>query len=51
MLVSLDGARSDADGPLLTRAEAHTLRRSARLTHLQLTEHLRGIPSSPRCVP
>jgi hypothetical protein len=35
------------DEPLLTRAEAHALRRSAPLTHSQLWEHLHGAPEPP----
>jgi hypothetical protein len=41
-LTSLDGGRSDADGPLLSRADAHALRRSAALTHARLQEHFRA---------
>jgi hypothetical protein len=40
-LVILRGGRPD-DDPLLTRAEAAALRRSAPLTHAALAEHLRG---------
>ncbi len=48
-LLCLDGTRPASDGPLLTRAEAHALRRSAPLTHAQLTQHLEGVvaASSP----
>lgn len=42
-LTCLDGGRPDADGQLLTRAEAHALRRSAPLTHAQLHGHLKGV--------
>jgi hypothetical protein len=42
VLTCLDGDRPPADGPLLTRAEAHALRRSAPLTHAKLKEHFRG---------
>jgi hypothetical protein len=42
-LLSLDGERPDRDGPLLTRAEARALRRSAPLTHAKLEEHLRVV--------
>jgi len=42
-LFCIDGGRPDAQGPGLTRAEAHALRRSAPLTHTQLKEHLKGI--------
>ena len=42
-LTCLDGGRSDDDGKLLTRAEAHALRRSAPLTHAQLNSHLKGV--------
>lgn len=42
-LICLDGGKP-SDGPWLTRAEAHALRRSAPLTHIQLAEHLRGLP-------
>jgi hypothetical protein len=41
-LTCLDGGRSDADGPLLTRADAHALRRSAPSTHARLEEHFRA---------
>jgi hypothetical protein len=41
-LTCLDGGRSDADGPLLTRADAHALRRSAASTHARLKEHFRA---------
>lgn len=42
-LTCIDGGRPDGDGELLTRAEAHALRRSAPLTHAQLTGHLKGV--------
>ena len=45
-LTCLDGGRANASGPLLTRAEAHALRRSAPLTHAQLWEYLQG-PTEP----
>jgi hypothetical protein len=44
----LDGARSEGDGPLLTRAEAQALRRSAPLTHAKLEEHLRVVRQDER---
>jgi hypothetical protein len=47
MLTCLDGGRSTLDGPQLTRAEAHALRRSAPLTHAQLWHHLQGLPPKP----
>jgi hypothetical protein len=37
------GGRSDADGPLLTRADARALRRSAATTHARLEEHFRAL--------
>jgi hypothetical protein len=41
----LDGGRlTGGTVPLLTRAEAEALRRSAPLTHQQLRKHLQGIP-------
>jgi hypothetical protein len=47
-LTCLDGGRSALDGPrLLTRAEAHALRRSAIHTHAQLAEYLSGLPEPP----
>jgi len=46
-LTCLDGGRSIPDGPLLTRAEAHALRRSAPLTHSQLWEQLHGDSEPP----
>lgn len=42
-LTCLDGGRADAEEELLTRAEAHALRRSAPLTHAQLSGHLKGV--------
>ena len=42
-LTGVDGDRATFDGPLLTRAEAHALRRSARLTHAQLKAHLKPV--------
>lgn len=42
-LTCLTGGRPDGDGELLTRAEAHALRRSAPLTHAQLNVHLKGV--------
>ncbi len=42
-LSCLDGDRPDSDGPLLTRAEANALRRSAPLTHAKLKAHLKGV--------
>ena len=47
-LTCLEGGRSTPDGPLLTRAEAHALRRSAPLTHSQLWEYLQGPPEPPQ---
>jgi len=46
-LICLDGGRSTPPGPPLTRAEAHALRRSAKLTHAQLTEYLKDLPEPP----
>lgn len=46
MLVALDGGRVAADGPLLTRAEARALRRSAPLTNSQLKDHLKAVAPS-----
>jgi hypothetical protein len=46
-LTCLEGGRSAPDGPRLTRAEAHALRRSAMLTHAQLTEYLNRLPEPP----
>jgi hypothetical protein len=45
-LTCLEGGRSSPDG-LLTRAEAHALRRSAPLTHSQLWEYPQGDPEPP----
>ena len=42
-LTGVDGDRATIDGPLLTRAEANALRRSARLTHAQLKAHLKPV--------
>jgi hypothetical protein len=42
-LLSLDGERPNRDGPLLTRAEARALRRSAPVTHARLEELLRAV--------
>ena len=50
VLTCLDGGRPDEVGALLTRAEARALRRSAPLTHSQLTQHLSGV-SDPRAQP
>jgi hypothetical protein len=47
MLACVDGALTISDGPLLTRAEAHALRRSAPLTHTQLKAHLQALPAPP----
>ena len=49
-LTVIDGGRPSIDGPLLTRAQAHALRRSAPLTHVQLKEHLKAVPK-PRLRP
>ena len=46
-LTCLTGGRSDGDPPLLTRAEAEALRRTARVTHEQLQRHLTGVPEPP----
>jgi hypothetical protein len=46
-LICLDGGRSAPAGPPLTRAEAHALRRSAAVTHAQLTEYLDRLPEPP----
>lgn len=48
LLTSVAGARPTSDGPLLTRAEAHALRRSAPLTHNQLKAHLQAVPAPLR---
>jgi hypothetical protein len=40
------GDRRHEDGPRLTRAEARALRRSAPLTHIQLTAHLNAEPAA-----
>lgn len=45
LLTGVDGARPTSDGPLLTRAEARALRRSAPLTHAQLKAHLHAVPA------
>ncbi|MEY2513017.1 MAG: hypothetical protein QOJ89_375 [bacterium] len=48
VLTCLDGGRKDLDdGPLLTRAEANALRRSAALTHTELRRHLGPVPDPP----
>ncbi len=48
MLRCLDGGKPDGDdAPLLTRAEAHALRRSERLTHTDLERHLDGVNITP----
>ncbi len=45
-LICLDGGRlTGGTVPLLTRAEAEALRRSAPLTHQQLRKHLKGVPA------
>jgi hypothetical protein len=46
-LALLDGGRPDSDAPLLTRAEARALRRTASLTHAGLRRHLEGVPEPP----
>lgn len=46
-LICLEGGRCASDGPPLTRAEAHALRRSAAVTHAQLTEYLKSPPEPP----
>ena len=43
VLICLDGGRPEDGGPQLTSAEARALRRSAPLTHAQLTQHLEGV--------
>jgi hypothetical protein len=43
----LDGGKPDTDRPPLTRAEARDLRRSASVTHLELTKRLDGVPDAP----
>jgi hypothetical protein len=48
LLACLDGERTDARGPLLTRAEARALLRSAQLTHADLRRHFEGVPERPR---
>jgi hypothetical protein len=46
VLTCLDGGRlTGGTVPLLTRAEAEALRRSAPLTHQQLRKHLTAIPA------
>jgi hypothetical protein len=46
-LTCLDGGRSDDDGPLLSRADAHALRLGAARTHARLKEHLGPRPLPP----
>jgi hypothetical protein len=48
LLACLDGDRADGRGPLLTRAEARALLRSAPLTHADLRRHFAGDPERPR---
>jgi hypothetical protein len=43
-LVLLDGGRPASAHPMLTRAEADALRRSAPRTHQQLRNHLKSVP-------
>lgn len=48
-LTCLDGGITDTILPLLTRAQASALRRSAAHTHARLVKHLEGIaPDSQR---
>lgn len=47
VLVCLQGGRSDDDGMVLSRAEAHALRASASQTHLQLARHLQPVRDAP----
>jgi hypothetical protein len=47
VLVCLDGGMAASEFPRLTRAQAQALRRSAPLTHLQLSTHLKGVPDPP----
>jgi hypothetical protein len=46
-LTCLDGGMSDSAIPLLSRAEARALRRSAPLTHAQLKQVLKGVARPP----
>jgi hypothetical protein len=48
LLACLDGGRPDTDPPLLTRAQARALRRSAPLTHADLERHFAGYPDGPQ---
>jgi hypothetical protein len=48
VLACLDGGRPDNEGPLLTRAEARAMARSARLTHADLQRHLDGVEAPLR---
>jgi hypothetical protein len=48
LLACLDGERTDPRGPLLTRAEARALLRSAPLTHADLRRHFEGVPEHAR---
>ncbi len=47
VLVCLDGDKPDTAARLLTRAEAHALRRAAPLTHVSLSKHLDGVTLDP----
>ena len=46
----LDGGTPAGELPLLTRAEARALRRSAPLTQLKLEQHLRPVAEQLRSV-
>ena len=46
-LTILDGGRSPTELPLLTRAEARALKRSAPLAHAQLKAHLAPAKEPP----
>jgi hypothetical protein len=48
VLSCIDGGKPDAESPLLTRAEARALLRSAPLTHSQLKACLDGIGDEPQ---
>ena len=47
VLICLDGGVPDGATPWLTRAESSALRRSERVTHDQLTRHLRPDLAAP----
>jgi hypothetical protein len=46
VLVKLDGGKPDPAKPMLTRAEANALRRSAPLTHARLARHFDDLTTS-----